>query len=86
MDELKSKVDLLIAHAVQTNERLDSINENLSEHMRRTEVAETRLEVIENEFKPVLKHFRGIEWTARAVIGVVTFGAGIVKIIELLKR
>lgn len=72
MDD-EEKIDILLDHAVETNKRLDTIDDNLSEHMRRSKAAEIRQDVLEEEIKPLLEHFNGFKWTLRAVGAIVVF-------------
>jgi hypothetical protein len=76
------KIDLLLVHAVDTNERLDNIDSNLSEHMKRTEAAENRLEILEEDIRPVLEHFKGIKWAFSALVGL----SVILKVLEFFKN
>lgn len=81
MNENDKKIDILIAHALQTNKRLDSIDDNLSEHMKRSAAVEKRQDLIESEVKPLLEHFQGFKWTLSALVVVTT----VVKLLDILK-
>lgn len=72
MDD-EEKIDILLDHAVETNKRLDTIDDNLSEHLKRSKAAEQRLDYIEDEIKPMLENFKGFKWTLRAMASVVVF-------------
>lgn len=69
-DDQSKKIDLLIGHAISTNSRLDSIDTNLAAHMKRSELLEERQELIEEEVKPLLEHFKGFKWALQALIGM----------------
>ena len=76
------KIDILIEHAVQTNQRLDIIDNNLTEHMARTEAAENRLEILEEDIKPILEHFQGVKWAFSALVAL----SAILKFLEYIKK
>ncbi len=83
------KIDILISHAVETNARLDRIDNNLSIHMKRSESAERvaaateeRLELIEDEVRPLLNHFQGVKWSFSALVAL----TAILKLLEYLKH
>lgn len=80
-NNVDEKINILIAHAVASHNRLDSIDANLTEHMRRTEAAEERLEFIEDEVKPMLEHFKGLKWAVSALLAL----SAILKILDYLK-
>lgn len=81
-NENDEKIDALLIHAVQTNDRLDSIDDNLEEHMARTAVAEKRLELIEEEVRPLLEHFKGFKW----LLGALTAFTVVIKVMEFFTR
>lgn len=80
-DSSDKKIDVLIVHAIQTNERLDKIDENLSEHLRRSKAAEVRLDFIENEIKPLLENFKGFKWALSTLIAI----TAVIKFLEITK-
>lgn len=80
-DSSDKKIDVLIVHAVQTNERLDKIDENLAEHLKRSKAAELRLDFIENDIKPLLSHFEGFKWALSALIAI----TAVIKFLEITK-
>lgn len=82
MSNNDKKIDLLIEHAIDTNKRLDSIDENLAAHMKRSELLEIRQDLIEEEVRPLLEHFKGFKWA----LGALTTVTILFKILEYLKH
>lgn len=82
MSNNDKKIDLLIEHAIDTNKRLDSIDENLAAHMKRSELLEIRQDLIEEEVRPLLEHFKGFKWALSALTTVTI----LFKILEYLKH
>lgn len=91
------KIDILVAHAMGTNSRLDSIDANLYEHMKRSAAVEERQDLIEDrvvplieehqkliesQVKPLLVHFEGLKWS----LGALTIVTAVVKILDMLKH
>lgn len=91
MDErlkrIESKIDKL-------DDRLDSLDktsvkqeQNLAEHMRRTELAEANIDSIRDELKPVQRHVAMLEGILKFIglVGtLVAIAAGVVKVISFL--
>ena len=78
----EQKLDILLEHAIHTNERLDKIDDNLSEHIRRSKAAEKRLDYIEDEIKPMLQHFQGFKWAISALIAL----SALTKLLDFFKH
>lgn len=62
----------------ETCRRLDSIDDNLRDHMRRTELLENRVDVLEEPSK-------AIKWVKNLIIGLGTIAGSIFGIIKLLE-
>jgi len=61
--------------------------ENLKEHMRRTELAEKRLDSIETDLKPIKKHIVRLDGVVKFlgfIALIVGIGAGIAKIVSFV--
>lgn len=87
MKKQNKNLDLLI----NIDARLDSVDrtlikqeENLKQHMYRTELAEKRLELIESELKPVKNHVTSITAIAKVAAWLIGSGA-LIALIEFLK-
>lgn len=85
----KDKLDLVVDRIDDlkdsTERRLDSIDNNLAEHMRRTDILEqlhrdnqTRIEMLEEPKK-------ALQYIKKAVIYVGAVAAGIISVIKLLE-
>jgi archaellum component FlaC len=87
MQEKLQKVDEKLE---RIEERLTSIDvtlakqhEQLAHHIYRTEIAETNLDILKQELKPVQKHVEVVNTTLKvigAVASVVTFFVGLYQI------
>ncbi len=76
------KIDALIEHAIITNSRLNEYNNQLKEHMKRSDASEERLELLEEDVKPLLNHFQGIKWSFSALVAL----TAILKFLEYFKH
>lgn len=82
MKDNDEKIDALIEHAIITNSRLNEYNSQLKEHMKRSEASEQRLELLEDEVKPLLQHFQGIKWMFSALVAL----TAVLKFLEYFKH
>lgn len=85
LNKMADKLDLLIDRIQDmkdaNNTRLDSIDENLREHMRRTEILEVRVDDLE-EPKKALKWIKGCALWVGAILGVTWT---IIRLVEYIK-
>lgn len=84
LEEFKKDTDVML-HSI--DKTLVKQEENLKQHMYRTELAERRLELIETDMKPMRNHlsmYGGVVKTFGAIALIVTIGAGIVKILAFV--
>lgn len=90
-----TRIEKLIEESTkETSEKLHAIDktlvkqeENLKEHMRRTELAEKRLDSIENDLRPIKKHIVRLDGVAKFlgfIALIVGIFAGVAKIISLV--
>ena len=63
LESLDAKLDKL--SDVQVDIRID-----LAEHMRRTELAERRLEIVESELRPVVEHVHSLQTSMKVILKI----------------
>jgi len=92
-DDIENKIDRL---ADRLDEKFEKINDrlgnieiatvqntaSLSEHMLRTEIAEQRLQLIEDEIKPVLQGMSFLKIAGKIGAGIITLWYSIVKFFD----
>lgn len=62
---------------------------NLSEHMRRTQLAEENIELLREELKPIQNHVKTVDIVIKLAGGIsalVSFGLGLIKLFELILK
>lgn len=88
MSEIGEKLDRVIEAIHRIDVTLARQEENLREHMRRTEIAEKSIETLRAEVKPVQQHVLRVEGIIKAltvsgvVVGIVT---GLIKVMEIAR-
>jgi hypothetical protein len=86
MTDLGEKLDRVIEAIHRIDVTLARQEENLREHMRRTEIAEKNIENLRTDLKPVQQHVTRVEGVAKAltvcgvIVGIVT---GVIKVLEI---
>lgn len=80
----KDFVELLFEGQQLLNEKIDSIivvqtrqEENLKEHMKRSDLLEENLNILRNDFKPVEKHVHYVEGALK-LLGAISVLIGII--------
>lgn len=85
----KDKIDLVVDRIddlkESTEKRLDSIDFNLAEHMRRTDVLEKLHMDNQKRIESLEEPKRALSFLKKIVIYVATFSAGIVSIVKLIE-
>ena len=61
-------------HANAVESRLDAIEKDLNYHIKRTDLAEKRIESVESKVDPILDHVKGfkyVRWVIGSIIGLI---------------
>lgn len=74
---LESKIDSIQERIASVDVTLAVQAEQLSGHIRRTEIAEKRLDSIDNQLEPIQKHVNHVEGALKFV-GIISLVLGIV--------
>lgn len=87
LDKFESKLDSLDSRLDAVDKTLVKQEANLGEHMRRTDLAESRMDIIQADIQPIKKHVAMMEGALKGIgvlatiVGII---AGIIKIASLL--
>jgi tRNA splicing ligase len=58
----------------------------LDEHIRRTELAESRLEIIEQELEPIRDHVKGVALVLKISAGLVATAGTLAGLVEVIRN
>lgn len=86
MTKVEQKLDLVVEKIEAINITLARQEENLKEHMRRTEIAELHIDKIQSELAPIKEHVIFVSGLTRLTVGLVGLGASILAILEYFIR
>ena len=67
-------------HDKEVDGRLNSIEQDLKEHMRRTALAEKRIDANEEAIKPIKHHMTGLTyvlWAITSLLGLIVFAGSV---------
>lgn len=85
---LEEKIDRISSKIEIINVTLAKQEENIKEHIRRTDIVEANLELLRSEFRPVQKQAikaEGIIKFISVCAVIITIGVGIIEILTYLK-
>lgn len=87
LDKFERQLDSLDSRLDSVDKTLVKQEANLGEHMRRTELAETQINGIQDDLKPIKRHVAMVEGALKGmgiVATIISVAVGIIKILGLV--
>lgn len=87
IDKVNNKLDQIIDKQYSIDKTLVKQEASLSEHIRRTDLLEKKIEMTDNDLRPVIRHVNGMKFLGKSlvvlslIIGIIL---GMVKLISML--
>lgn len=80
--EVREKLDAIVNKQSEHNTELAVYNQSLKEHMRRTDVAEEAISLLDSRVMPIEQHVVFINRSVKILIGLVTVAASVFSIMH----
>lgn len=86
IDKINTKLDKLVDHQHSIDKTLVKQEANISEHIRRTDLLEKKVEKMDGEYQPVSRYVNGMKFVGKSLVFVslcVGLAIGIMKLLDL---
>jgi archaellum component FlaC len=86
LDKIEQKIEKITESIHSVDKTLARQEQHLAEHIRRTKIAETNIELLRNDIKPLTAHVQRVEGALK-LIGIIAVFIGIATgIFNLIKQ